>query len=69
MKYQQLPAQPRPGVVLHCPSCSEDYSATRGDYFLCLDAVARCGSCNEALVLARRTTRYVRISPSKASYA
>lgn len=34
MTYAQLPARPKPGVLLYCPTCGGEYSACRWDYFL-----------------------------------
>jgi hypothetical protein len=46
-------------VVLHCPCCGEDWSATAGDYFAAKpDKVLECCECCEPLMLAVRRTVY-----------
>ncbi len=45
-------------VFLYCPHCGDESSATRGDYFLMPDqAFVTCGSCDEPMILAKRTER------------
>ncbi len=52
------------GIVLHCPECGTDWSATRGDYFwVGLDEPFVCGACcagdDSPLELVRRIDRAV----------
>jgi hypothetical protein len=62
MKYGELPAHTTLGVFLYCEECGEQYSATRGDYFMVPDSrEITCGNqpdgrnsprCGYPLILA-----------------
>lgn len=67
MRYQDLPQNPAPGVVLRCDACGVDYSATRNDYWSAKGpGHIRCGNCARPLQLYRHIKRYVRVSPARA---
>jgi hypothetical protein len=43
VRVADLPSEPEYGVCLHCPGCSAEYSAHRGDYFLSRpDEILKC---------------------------
>lgn len=57
MLTSDLPEQPKPDVLLYCPGCCAEYSATRGDYFrMAPDEDMEPCECGEYLVLAKKTT-------------
>jgi hypothetical protein len=59
LTYATLPAEPRPGVALHCSSCQADYSARRSDYFTHgAENRPRCG-CGTRLVLVQVSRRII----------
>jgi hypothetical protein len=58
IRVQDLPTNPEYRTMLHCERCGENYSATRGDYFLAApDQIMRC--CGRVLKLVRQETRYI----------
>jgi len=62
IRYADLPNAPGPGVLLYCRACGSQYSAIKGDYFLCdQDQEIHCGECtaDEPLMLARSATRII----------
>ncbi len=59
LTYDTLPAEPRPGVCLHCPSCRADYSARRSDYFMHSGERPTCGACGTRLVLVQILRRII----------
>ena len=58
-----LPKRPKPGVLLCCANCQDEYSATRGDYFM-LDPDERmsCGECGDELSLREKTVALMFVS-------
>lgn len=59
LTYATLPAEPRPGVVLHCSSCKVDYSARRSNYFAHdAERLPRC-TCGTRLVLVKIERRII----------
>ncbi len=56
---KDLPETAPHGVMLHCNNCLEEYSATRGDYFMMdADEVPLCGGCDHPLELVEKYTSY-----------
>jgi len=48
---------PQERVLLHCPHCGGDYSASPEDYFISApETVLKC--CEHPLMLARKITTY-----------
>lgn len=67
LTYGQLPVTPPYGVFLYCPECGEQYSATRGDYFLApKDSEVTCRDDHEPtpMILAREERRIVPVKVS-----
>lgn len=63
IRVNDLPERPAPNVVLHCPHCLSDYSATRGDYFwMPATKVFRCQECRAPLLLMAKRTGYSPVS-------
>ena len=60
LTYGTLPAEPRPGVALHCSSCQADYSARRADYFMHGAEPPTCG-CGTKLVLVQVERRIIAV--------
>jgi DNA-directed RNA polymerase subunit RPC12/RpoP len=54
----QLPDSPPTFVVLHCAACGADYSATKGDYFLCDPTEPLVCECGFKLFITTRSTVY-----------
>ena len=58
LTYGTLPdiiGTPRPWPFLYCRTCRGEYSAHRGDYFMCKpDGVPLCQCNRRALILVRR---------------
>lgn len=65
MTYDDLPHQPKPGVLLYCPECQSEYSATRGDYFASDGELDPC-TCGGTLSLREKTVALLFISTADA---
>lgn len=66
MTYDQLPKNPRVGVMLRCHWCMVEGSACRSDYFHSLPDTPECPECRGPMLLVQKRVRYVRVSPAKA---
>lgn len=56
---QDQTGKPGPREIAYCPTCHEEYSANRGDYFfLKATDVLYCEACGEPLQLVTKQTVY-----------
>lgn len=63
LHYRDLPDTPAWGICLYCPVCVEEYSATKGDYFIAnSEDRPICGECDGPLQLMRRRVVYEPVS-------